>query len=87
MNRHDAKSLATVAVVLIGLLMTTTVKAGLVPGCPSSDCSICSPSENSRQASPVPGTSTVIAGVLLLLPFGFSTARILCRRKSPAALE
>jgi hypothetical protein len=50
--------------------------------CGGANASICSPSENSMQVRPVPGTSTMIAGVLFLLPFGVSMMRMLCRSKT-----
>jgi VIT1/CCC1 family predicted Fe2+/Mn2+ transporter len=50
-------------------------------------CSIYGQCDNPGQAGALSGISTLIAGVLLLLPFVFSTARILCRRKSLGVLE
>ncbi len=49
---------------------------------PGMVCSINGQCDNPGQASAVSGISTLIAGVLLLLPFGVSTARVLCRNKS-----
>ncbi len=56
-------------------------------GTPNTSCNPtpdCNPTPNPHNITSVPEPSTIVAGALLLLPFGISTVRILRKSKQEA---